>query len=190
MANREPHHTRRRFFREGLARVIGPVADYVQPHVSAAPRYLRPPGAVDEASFPDTCRRCGKCVEICPADAIIPLRGMGDRLDGTPAVFASRSACVICDGLQCTHVCPSGALVPLFAPAEIDMGLAVVDDDTCVRSHGQPCTTCVDVCPIGTVAIRFEDNGPPVVIADGCTGCGVCQMHCPTHPQAIVIEPS
>ena len=60
----------------------------------------------------------------------------------------------------------------------------------CVRSHGESCTRCVDMCPMGSDAIRFDDNGPPTVLADGCVGCGVCQLYCPTTPKAIVVSPA
>ncbi len=33
-------------------------------------RYLRPPGALPQPAFGDTCSRCGDCVKACPAQAI------------------------------------------------------------------------------------------------------------------------
>lgn len=57
------------------------------------------------------------------------------------------------------------------------------------------CDLCVTECPIGETAIildKSENNGQasfkPKVL-DGCTGCGVCVMVCPTEPSSIVIEP-
>ena len=92
-------------------------------------------------------------------------------------------ACVVCDGLKCMHVCPSGALVPIPL-GEINMGTAVWNYETCVRSHGENCTICIDQCPIGTVAIELRANMVHVH-ESGCTGCGVCQQQCPTSPKSI-----
>jgi len=181
-----------------MRRAVGPVADFLERRagvivhspVPPAPLVvLRPPGAIEGRAFVDTCQRCGKCVAVCPADAIVPSPASAGFAEGTPMIDADRAACVICDGLQCTHVCPSGALLPLSSPDQISMGLAEVYASTCVRSQGEACTKCVDLCPIGASALEFTDEGPPVVHAAGCTGCGVCQLYCPTTPKAITVRP-
>lgn len=187
--------SRRGFFREAGRKLIGPVADYIEKRTGPLPPsrrglpILRPPGAISSDRFADTCQRCGACVEVCPANAIVALDESFGNLSGTPVVNPDTSACVICDGLQCTHVCPSGALLPLESADEIDMGLAEVYAGMCVRSREETCTLCVDRCPIGVGAITFRDEGPPLVFEDGCTGCGICQMYCPTTPKAIMIRP-
>ncbi len=182
---------RRGFFREAAARVIGPIADFLGEPLEAAPKWpvLRPPGAVHEDIFGETCQRCGECVRVCPAHAIFPLAELFGDAKGTPAIDPSAAACVVCDGLQCTHVCPSGALLPLFDPSLIRMGIARVYAGLCVRTQGEDCTLCVDRCPIGKSAIHFPDAGPPEVLESGCVGCGVCEFYCPTSPKAISIEP-
>ncbi len=57
------------------------------------------------------------------------------------------------------------------------------------------CDLCVTECPIGESAIKMEKKtrgngdsfwGP--MIQDGCTGCGVCVMVCPSTPDTIIIE--
>lgn len=193
---------RRGFFQEALARMLKPVVEAIEerlpqilPPDEPPPRpriVLRPPGALDEGLFNDTCRRCGACVAICPAKAIFAFEGKheGDRARGTPVIDADLAACVICDGLLCTTVCPSGALRKLTHPSEIRMGTAEVYAPLCVRSNGEDCTECVTKCPVGPTAIRFDHAGPPVVLTDGCTGCGVCQLYCPTSPKAIVVRPA
>jgi len=54
------------------------------------------------------------------------------------------------------------------------------------------CDLCVIYCPLGDDAIVLEtlkgDKFLPK-IKEGCVGCGVCQMVCPTNPVAIVVKP-
>ena len=148
---------------------------------------LRPPGAVPEQQFRDTCSRCGDCVRVCPAQCI-KIDPAGLRGNGVPFVDVDAAACVLCDGLLCMHACPTGALVPTPL-GDIDMGTAGWHAQTCLRTaKGEPCTTCVDVCPVGEVAIGLLGNDVQVK-SDGCTGCGMCQTHCPTLPKSITVTP-
>lgn len=183
--------SRRAFFRDAASRVVRPLANYLEKHIpiGETSAVLRPPGAIAESQFSDTCQRCGECVKVCPADAIFPLDGLHGDKAGTPVIDPDLAACVVCVGLQCTTVCPSGALLPLLNPSDIRMGLAEVYEPICVRTDGEECTICVDRCPLGTQAIRFDDAGAPSVLSPGCVGCGVCQLYCPTDPKAIVIKP-
>jgi ferredoxin-type protein NapG len=205
---------RRRFFREGLRELLKPLADAAEPieralrefesiQSPAEPRvsrprptasapapppvvWLRPPGALPESDFLETCSRCGTCVSVCPAQAI-KIDPTAARGHGAPYIVASEMPCVICEGLHCMKQCPSGALK--FTPvAQIDMGTAVWHEHLCVRSRGEECRICVDQCPIGEVAIVLE-AGRVKVIEEGCTGCGVCEHQCPTSPKSITITP-
>ncbi|HEY7091088.1 MAG TPA: 4Fe-4S dicluster domain-containing protein [Tepidisphaeraceae bacterium] len=197
---------RRRFFREGLRELLKPLSELVEPLENAArtlgefekvlpaPRpqpparpqlgFLRPPGALDERQFIDTCSRCRNCVAVCPAECIKIDR---DVAGGAPYIDPDAMPCVVCDGLLCMHRCPSGALVPT-ALGLIDMGTAVWKEALCVRSKGENCTICIDQCPIGTVAIELRE-GRVHVIEEGCIGCGVCEHYCPTVPKSIVVIP-
>jgi MauM/NapG family ferredoxin protein len=149
----------------------------------AAP--IRPPGALAEQKFRETCSRCGECVKVCPVQAI-KIDPTGLKGAGAPFIDIDSAACVLCDGLLCMNTCPSGALVPTPI-GDIDMGTAVWHEQTCLRTHGEGCTICVDQCPIGEVAIVL-DGGNVKVIEDGCTGCGVCQNRCPTGPKSITVS--
>lgn len=203
---------RRRFFREGLRELLKPLANAIEPLHEAAkqlermdqladaaasgngatPRriplnvWLRPPGALKEQNFLDTCSRCGECVRVCPAQCI-KLDPTGSAGRGAPYIVADEMPCVVCDGLQCMYHCPTGALQPIPL-GQIRMGTAVWHPDTCVRSQGEDCTICVDRCPVGSVAIELVNNRIEVKPL-GCIGCGVCQHDCPTDPKSIVVIP-
>ena len=187
---------RRGFFKEALNQLIQPVAEFLDDRVGdhllteelSERAILRPPGALPEAEFLETCHRCGNCVKNCPANAILPLQSTQSDIANTPYIDPDEQPCVICDSLACMYVCPSGALQTVYAE-DIRMGLAVFSADTCLRTKEVDCTYCVDTCPIGDDAIRLTPDGFIEVLDPGCSGCGVCQYACPTSPKSIVIEP-
>jgi MauM/NapG family ferredoxin protein len=208
MDERKPVN-RRRFFRESLRELLRPVVEAIEPIEAVAQQlgaleqpgatvsrkpaalqniaWLRPPGALAEQEFRETCSRCGVCVEVCPAHCI-KIDTTGAKGAGVPYIEPDIMPCVVCDSLACMNQCPSGALSPIPL-AEINMGTAKWRPETCVRTtKGEQCTICIDHCPVGEVAIRLLE-GKVDVIEDGCIGCGVCQHDCPTSPKSIVVVP-
>ncbi len=187
---------RRGFFKEALNQIMQPVAelldDTMREHApveaSDRPYILRPPGALPEAEFLETCHRCGNCIKNCPANAILPLENVQADTANTPYIDPDEQPCVICDSLACMYVCPSGALKPVYAE-DIRIGLAVFNIETCLRTKEVACTYCIDTCPIGADAIHLTTEGVVEVLESGCTGCGVCQYACPTAPKSIIVEP-
>ena len=165
---------------------------------SAGHATVRPPGSVPEQTFLRMCIRCGECLQACPNDVLQP-SGFEGGLDGlwTPRVEANWSGCEpSCN--NCGQVCPTGAIrpLPLEEKRVARMGLAVVNQQTCLPYAGQgDCQLCVDECATaGYHAIEFvcvgtqldtqgqpiADSGflAPVVLADRCVGCGLCQTRC------------
>ncbi len=161
-------------------------------------RPVRPPGSVPEAEFLQMCIRCGECFKACPNDVLQPL-GFAQGLEGlwTPYVNADWAGCESsCNA--CTQVCPTGAIraIPLEEKRVARMGLALVNQTTCLPIAGrEACQLCVDECQAaGYDAIEFtrvgtqvDDQGQPiegtgflapVVLADKCVGCGLCQTRC------------
>lgn len=159
---------------------------------------VRPPGSVPEQDFLQMCIRCGECFKACPSDVLQPL-GFQQGLEGlwTPHVVADWAGCASsCNA--CGQVCPTGAIraLPLEEKRAARMGLAVLDHRTCLPHAGrEACQLCVDECiSAGYNAIEFtrvgsllaedglplEDSGylAPVVIAEKCVGCGLCQTRC------------
>ena len=115
----------------------------------------------------------------------------------TPQVAADWSGCEpSCS--NCGQVCPTGAIRALLLDQKrvARMGLAVVDRATCLPYSGrEDCRLCVDECAAaGYQAIEFVRVGTemdplgqplagtgllgPVVLAEKCVGCGLCQTRC------------
>jgi len=176
-----------------VARITGSPAP-----ASDAPIPIRPPGSVPEDDFLQLCIRCGECFQVCPNNVLQPMSISQGLVNlWTPEAKPDWSGCEpSCN--NCGQVCPTGAIraLPLFEKRVARMGLAIVNEKTCLPLAGkEACQLCVDECTgAGYNAIEFErvgtqvdDEGFPVegsgflaprVIADKCVGCGLCQMRC------------
>jgi ferredoxin len=166
----------------------------------AAPKELpiRPPGSVPEQEFLEKCIRCGECFQACPNSVLQPM-GFKQGLEGlwTPEVNANWAGCEAgCN--NCGQVCPTGAIraLPMEEKRVARMGLAFVDQQTCLPIAGrEACQMCVDECnaagyhaiEFARVHVKVDEQGQPipdsgflapVVIADKCVGCGLCQTRC------------
>ena len=144
------------------------------------------------------CVRCGQCLQACPNDVLQPSAfDLGMEGLWTPRVAADWSGCeASCN--NCGQVCPTGAIraLPLEEKRVVRMGLAVVDQETCLPYAGRgQCQLCVDECTTAgyraiefiTVGTEVDDYGmpiadsgflAPVVLAEHCVGCGLCQARC------------
>jgi len=148
-------------------------------------RVHRPPGAVDEPTFLRDCTRCGDCIAACPPDAITLAGPEYGPAAGTPIIDPMASPCVMCDDPPCIKACEPGVLSP---DAPLRMGTASIREPNCLAFGGTICTVCVERCPVdGAMSLR---DGKPVVHADACTGCGVCQHVCPAPYNAVLILPA
>jgi len=150
---------------------------------------LRPPGALPERDFLARCLRCGKCAQVCPFQSI-RIAGLLDGLEqmGTPFIKPREKPCWLC--MKCTAACPSGALDRKVKAKEIvRMGLAKIDNKTCLAWQGTLCRSCYDECPIFNEALIMDAELRPVVNDKKCTGCGICESVCPVDQAAIVVQP-
>ncbi|MDM4014706.1 4Fe-4S binding protein [Roseiconus lacunae] len=159
---------------------------------------VRPPGSVPEQKFLEMCIRCGECFKACPNNVLQP-ESFQQGLEGlwTPMVNANWAGCESsCNA--CGQVCPTGAIraLPIEEKKAARMGLAIVNESTCLPYAGtEACDLCVQECQAaGYDAIEYTQVGAevdsegrpvegtgfaaPVVLADKCVGCGLCQTRC------------
>lgn len=147
-------------------------------HSSEAP--IRMPWLVDEATFTQTCTRCGDCLAACPEHIIV--KGSG----GFPQLSFSQGECTFC--AECVNVCTQ----PLFQATDNEPWhqSAQIDTTLCMTFNGVMCRSCEDSCE--PIAIRFRPAlggiAQPAVNLDSCNGCGACIRTCPT--QAISVKRS
>lgn len=173
---------------------------------------LRPPGAIEEERFLKACIKCGTCAEACPYDTLKIARPEDRVAIGTPYFIPRDIPCYMCPDVPCVPVCPSGALDQDLVSAKksgeseatldvnlSDMGIAVVDKNSCVAFWGIQCDACYRACPLlgEAITLEYERNErtgkhaflKPVVVSEACTGCGMCEHACITEKAAIKVLP-
>ena len=154
-----------------------------------SPGLVRPPGALPEEQFIQTCVTCQECIRVCPSRALRPalLEG-GFACIGTPYLVPRQGACSFgpsCPQL-CAQACPVGAIRPIPV-AEMKTGVAMVDHSACLAwDQGVKCLVCVEAC-LSDAAKSI--NGKIIVDATKCTGCGRCESGCPVAGSAIRVFP-
>ncbi len=154
--------------------------------------HLRPPGSRSERQFLSQCIRCHHCVTSCPVGALVILPGIGPGAAATPAIDARRQPCDLCAGqpaMHCIDACPTGALRPGTTRRQVAIGVARIDQRTCLPFQGVVCRACWRACPFAGEAIRYDALGRPYVDPRHCVGCGLCVHACLTEPASIHVEP-
>ncbi|MHC4971160.1 MAG: 4Fe-4S binding protein [Planctomycetota bacterium] len=174
----EPRYSRKALFRAGLSALLGSPETYAPP----APRWLRPPGAIEERAFLEACTRCDDCLVACPQFVIRKAGPEAGAMAGTPVIVPHENPCLMCQGLPCIERCGTGALV---RGERTRIGLATVTAARCYMALGQPCDYCVVACPETPAAISVARGEAARVDVERCTGCGCCAQICP--PGAIAI---
>ena len=137
---------------------------------------LRPPGAIEEKDFLDTCVKCGKCATSCTQSSIKMSGLEAGFIAGYPVIIPAERPCFVCDDLSCMKACPTGAL-QLTDKLNIKMGIAQINQDKCITYKGKECNICVLSCPYPDEAIFINDDKHPVV-NKSCIGCGLCDYWC------------
>lgn len=175
--------TRREFLKISAAAVAAASLYTLGKTVKTTRKILRPPGALDEEIFTSVCSRCGRCIKVCPNEALVPMP-LADGIEcyGTPYIIPRQAGCILC--LACQDVCPTGAIER--APAEqVKMGTSSIDIKRCLAwSFDKLCFVCGEQCPM--LAIEPDDLVRPVVDTKICVGCGTCEKACPVEGEAAI----
>ncbi|WP_375722795.1 ferredoxin-type protein NapG [Arcobacter sp. KX21116] len=190
----------------GLVCLSGLIWSAYVDELTASKLILRPPGALKEKDFLSTCIKCGLCVEACPFDTLKLAKPGDNKPLGTPFFNPRDIPCYMCIDIPCVPACPTNALdeklVSTNGKLDINsaqMGVAIIDSQSCIAFWGIQCDACYRACPIlgQAITIEYEKNGrtgkhsfmKPVVHTDVCTGCGLCERACVTQKASIFILP-
>ena len=138
----------------------------------------RPPWALAESLFVNSCTRCGECAPVCPARIVV-------IVDGYPEVDFKRGACTFCGA--CATACKDKALLN----SEIQIwpwAIKAQVASTCLAQRGVECRICGDHCTVAAIRFSPRLGGPPVAEIDpaACTGCGACVAPCPVTAISVV----
>jgi len=198
---RRPDPLRRQYLATlGAGAALGALARLIPDH-QAEPVALRPPGALPQGEFWNRCIRCGTCIRVCPSDTLRANAGSAGALSFQAPVLVARDGGCDFDCNACGRVCPTGAIaeMPLDEKRRLVIGRAEIDRERCVAvTRGQPCLVCYAACPLAAIALdrcgRTTRQGAPLlvprIIAERCTGCGLCEARCPVaDPGAIRVAP-
>lgn len=189
----EPHHDspidRKSFLKHGLFLLMKPFAIAIEENVQKMTRdVIRPPGALPELEFLAECTKCDLCMKACHQGSIRLADETYGIAIGTPIIVPRETPCYMCDDMTCISACPTTALQPLDRH-EVRMGTAVINTKSCIAYQGQICDYCHARCPFPDEAIFMDDGKRPVIAADKCTGCGLCEYYCITTTPSIRIIP-
>lgn len=141
---------------------------------TSVPRSVpRPPTALEEKDFIESCTGCGECVSACP-NGIITVRNQLAELD------IELSYCSHCH--ECNRVCPTSAL----SHSVSDCSLRPEITSNCNPQTAFYCAECQYGCPVS--AITIHKNKKPTIALDLCNGCNLCHYHCPVSAITTLIK--
>ncbi len=180
---------RRDALRETFGRWVEHLVESAEDRMVGPQRLLRPPGALPEIGFLAACTRCGDCIPVCPVHAIIRAPTDAGLAAGTPYINVQSQPCIACVDMPCAAACPTEALsVPARGWEGYRLGTVEFVPERCVTYRGVTCRVCADACPVGEAALAMDEDGHPVLKAEGCVGCGSCVRACITSPASYVFR--
>lgn len=150
----------------------------------AIPLPIRPPWAVSESLFVESCSRCSGCISACPQGIIF----IGDA--GFPEVSFKQGECIFCT--ECVKACKTGALdASVLSQQTVHThqawSLDVSIQSKCLSLNAVVCRACEDNCEPQAIRFTLKVGGisEPLVSQNDCTGCGGCVAVCPVDAVKI-----
>lgn len=143
---------------------------------------VRPPWALEEAGFVDSCTRCFNCAQACPSHLIV--KGEG----GFPKMSFLRQGCDYCEA--CVQACPEIALSFTQQNQQQPWQQLAIINQNCFSARGIICRSCSEVCESQAIEFKLLVGGASQVSIKTatCNGCGECIHVCPA--EAIQIQKS
>lgn len=183
VAESDNKQTRRQFIKIAGVSMLAAAASLGGKTVQATRKTLRPPGALPESEFMSVCNRCGRCIKVCPNNALQPMP-ITDGIEyfDTPQIIPRKANCSLC--LTCQEVCPTGAITKVSLD-QVHMGKAELNRQRCLAWKDKKfCLICAEQCPFQ--AIKYDDQKRPSVQTDKCVGCGTCERACAVIGEAAI----
>ncbi len=170
-------------------------------------RLIRPPGALGEKLFLGACIRCYRCQDACDIGAIQFFTEADRRYYHTPYIDPSIKACNLCMKCTKICPTGALIPMEVESRAKVNMASVEIRKDLCLSYKAKairneqallmeagreptesqaiverrgPCGECYMFCPLRKRAIKLEPGSflAPVVIAENCVGCGMCEEIC------------
>jgi len=140
---------------------------------------FRPPWAVSEPLFQETCTTCDACIKVCGEGVL--RRGGG----GYPEVNFQAAECTFCG--ECVNVCTPQALLKTEQNADAPWDLKARIAATCLSQNAITCRVCGDRCDARAIRFQLAVGGvaDPIIDLSSCTGCGACVEPCPVDAVEI-----
>lgn len=134
---------------------------------------IRPPWALPEAKFVDSCTRCGACIEQCPEQIIISGKS------GFPQINFARGECTFCH--RCVDSCEHEAFFDDLDKFAWNLTASI--SNQCLVYQGVHCMICREQCEPRAIVFIHKAGLPayPMLNAETCNGCGACYKPCPSR---------
>jgi ferredoxin-type protein NapF len=132
---------------------------------------MRPPWALAEPLFLDSCDGCGACIDACTEKLLTQGRGRYPRVD------FSRGECTFCQ--RCVDACRTDALAVQADQPAWDLQAGISQE--CLAMRGVVCRSCAESCEQCAIVFRLALGGVsrPQLQSQLCNGCGACIKPCP-----------